>query len=57
MRKVYIGGSKSNEKAILKYQRMKVSDRTKLLQRPSVKSKKSMKGKYDQMIKIIKREQ
>lgn len=50
----YIGGSKSEEKAILRYNQLNVKQKASLLMKPSVKSKRTLKGKYNAMIKLIK---
>jgi len=54
MKKVYLGGSKAEEKAILKFQKMTPMQRGKLLMLPSVKSKRTAKSKYECIIKHLK---
>jgi len=50
-----LGGSKIRERSILRWQRMNHIQKGKLLMRPSVKSKKTAKGKFNAIYKILER--
>lgn len=50
-----LGGSKSKERAILKFQRLTPMQKGKLLILPSVKSKRTSSGKFNAIIKILER--
>ena len=51
----YLGGTKAAENAIIKWNSMNPMQRGKYLVMPSVKSKRTQKGKYWAIIELIKR--